>query len=306
MRQNLSYTVDDEDIHAVIDNQLAAGRHGEVMAYLGVHPDAADRAAVFIRQRIELAALREALIDGENELQLTGREEELYSLVRRRHGIRHALQAGGVLVLILAAVSGWWFSSREAVSEQAMVHADQGPILLAQAMLAGVGVGGVDAADPAVLWLQAHLVGRSLKRPDLEPLGLHFAGSSVLRGGGGPAIRLVYTDDSGSRYDLVVGVKQSGVEPVPIMTPEHQIVLTWQHDPLIFSLAALGGSTELGEIMRSVNDFLDVPPAPLAGAAGSGADTVAGQPGATGKDPDAPLGSVLEAVPPKVDQARAL
>ena len=298
--------MDDEDIHAVIDNQLAAGRHGEVMAYLAAHPDAADRAAAFMRQRIELAALREALIDGETELQLTGREEALCSLVRKQHGIRHALQAGGVLVLILAAVSGWWFSSREAVSEQPMVHADQGRIPLAQAMLAGVATGGADAGDPAVPWLQARLFGRPFQRPNLEPLGLRFAESSVLRGDGEPAIRLVYADASGSRYDLVVGVKQSGIELVPIMIPEHYISLTWQHDSLIFSLAAPQGSTQLGEIMRSVSDALDVPPGPVAGDAGSGADKEAGESGATGKVPDAPLGSVLEAVPPKVDQARAL
>jgi anti-sigma factor RsiW len=307
MRQdNLSSSVDDEDIHAMMDNQLAAGRHGEVLAYLGAHPDAADRAAAFIRQRIELAALREALIDGESELQFTGSEEALCRLVRKQHGMRHGLQVGGVLVLILAAASGWWFGSREAVSEQALVHADQGRIPLAQAMLAGVVAGETDVRDPALSLLQAHLVGRSFKRPNLEPLGLRFAESSILRGGGEPAIRLVYTDASGSRYDLVVAVKQSGVELVPTMIPDHYISLTWQHDPLIFSLAAPQGSTQLGEIMRSVSDFLDVPPGPVAGDAGSGAATVAGQPGATGKVPGAPLGSVLETVPPQVDQARAL
>jgi hypothetical protein len=152
------------------------------------------------------------------------------------------------------------------------------------------------------------LVGRSLKQPNLEPLGLHFTNSSILSSEGGPAIQLVYTDNRGSKYNLTVGVRQSGVELEPSIVPEHYISLTWRHEILIFSLAAPQGSTQLDEIMRSASDLLN----PLSIAANAGleagleAGDKAGEPASTAKDLDVSTGSTLESVAPQAGQARSL
>jgi anti-sigma factor RsiW len=288
----------------MVDGQLAAGRHREVMAYLAVHPDAAGRATALLEQRVELAALREALIDGEAELQLTDSEAALCRVVRKQGRVRRALQASGVLVLTVAAVSGWWFSSHETVATQTRASNGERQISPVQATLADMKADGADAGDPAILWLQAHLIGRSLKQPNLKPFGLHFAGSSILRSEGGPAIQLVYTDNRGSKYNLTVGVRQSGVELESSIVPEHYISLTWQHELLIFSLAAPQGSTQLDEIMHSASDLLI--PLPIAANARLEAGDKAGEPGSTAKDLDVSTGSMLESVAPQAGQARSL
>ncbi len=290
--------IGEDDLHALVDGRLAAGRHREVVAHLAVHPDASGRVAALFEHRVGLAALREALVDGEAEPRLAGMEEALCRVVREQ---RRALRAGGLHVLHVAAASGWWITGRETMTTPPVASAGEGRIAPTRAMLAGARTVEASASDPATLWFQEHLVGRSLKQPNLEPLGLRFAGSSVLRSEGGPAIRFVYTDDSGRGYDLVVGAWPGRVELVPSPAPERYVSLTWRHDPLIVSLAAPREGAQLDEIIRSVGRLLD--PSPVATDAEPGAGD---EPGPISKDSDVPAGPTLEGVAPQPGQVRSL
>src|SRR3954447_24516181 len=109
-RMDLSPNVGEDDLHAVVDGQLDADRHQEVMAYLAVYPDAADRVSTFFRQRVDLAALRETLGDSEPGHELASLGDALARVVRRQHRVRRAINAGGVLALMLAAASGAWLT----------------------------------------------------------------------------------------------------------------------------------------------------------------------------------------------------
>jgi hypothetical protein len=129
---------------------------------------------------------------------------------------------------------------------------------------------GAGASDSAILWLQEQLAGHSLTQLNLEPLGLRLAGSDVLTSAPGPAIQLVYTDDSGHAYRLLVGTERSGIELAISSAPEHYISLAWRRDPLVFLLVApAGGSVRLDIIMRAASGILDSPP----GAADAGPRT---------------------------------
>jgi anti-sigma factor RsiW len=103
-RAGLSPGVGEDDLHAMVDGQLAADRHGEVMTHLAAHPDAAGRVAAFFEQRVRLAALGEALIDGEPEPRLAGMAEALGRVVREQRRVRRALRGGGLLILLVAAL----------------------------------------------------------------------------------------------------------------------------------------------------------------------------------------------------------
>ncbi|HEX8375660.1 MAG TPA: hypothetical protein VF606_10825 [Geminicoccaceae bacterium] len=257
----------EDDLHAFIDGQLASERHREVMAYLAVHPDAADRISVFLRQRVELAGLRERLNDSEPEAELANLEHALCQAVRRQRRFGRVLGvAGSLAAALLVTTTGWGFAAggREAsVAGARQVTAASAEARSAswRQVTAGTDTVAADAGDSAILWLQAHLRGRSLKQPNLETLGLRFVGSAPLRGAFGPAIRLVYADDAGSTFDFFVGVRQSGVELAASLVPDGHISLSWQHDPLVFTLVAPQGSARLGEIMRSATSLLD--PAPV-------------------------------------------
>lgn len=282
-RTDLSPNVGEDDLHAVVDGQLAADRHREVMAYLAVYPDAADRVAAFFRQRVELAALRESLSDGEPTREVANLEAALcHSLRRGRRARRRALGGAGLMAVLLAALTGWWLATpdrdRALIAEVSATGRVQ-PRAFEQQPLAETGPISTEAGDAAVLWLQAHLGGRPLKQPDLEALGLRFVGGSALKGAPGPAIRLVYTDEAEAAFALYVGVKHSGVSLAASMVPEGHISLSWQNGPLSFTLIAPEGSSRLGEIMRSASTLLD--PAPVAAdaalgthAAGDAAETL--------------------------------
>ena len=279
---NLSPNVGEDDLHAVVDGQLAADRHQEVMAYLAVYPDAADRVSAFFRQRVELSALRERLSDGESTDEVAGLEKALCDAIRQgQRTRRRALGGGGLLLVLLAAVSGWWLT----LDRDRVVVADAGPssrggqMLLSREPLGEIDPITTETGDSAVLWLQAHLGGQPLKQPDLESLGLRFVGGSTLKSARGPAIRLVYTDEAGAAFALFVGVKESGVGLAASLAPEGHVSLSWQHEPLTFTLIAPQGSSRLDEIMRSAGELLDPVPvsadAALGGhAAGDGADKV--------------------------------
>lgn len=289
-RTDLSTNVGEDDIHALIDGQLPAGRHREVMAYLAVHPDAADRISAFLRQRVELAALREGLNDVEGlnddepEPEFASLEQALCRTVRRQRRVRRVLGAGGLVAAVLVAVAGAWATvggdAGTAVRRIAGVSspARESPARSWERAVATAETVASPAGDAAVLWLQAHLAGRSLKQPDLEEFDLRFVGSTALKAARAPAIRLVYADDVGHTYDLFVGVRRSGVELAASLVPEDHVSMSWQQDPLVFTLVAPRGSARLSEIMRSAAALLD-PSAPVEASAGSGDGDPAGSVG---------------------------
>lgn len=301
-RIDLRPNVGEDDLHAFVDGQLPAERHHEVMAYLAVHPDAADRISVLLRQRVELAALRERLNDSEPEAKLAVLEHALCRVVRRQRRVSRVLSAGSVAAALLLTVTtaGWWITGGQGeraagVRQVAEASTEARTASWRQVTAGADSAVAADAGDSAILWLQAHLSGRALKQPDLETLGLRFVGSAPLKGAFGPAIRLVYADEAGSKFDFFVGVRQSGVELAASLVPDGHISLSWQDDPLVFTLVAPQGSARLGEIMRSATSLLD--PAPVAaeaalagpGDVGTQAGTAAGSGTVVSTDDDAGL-----------------
>jgi anti-sigma factor RsiW len=277
-RRDLSPNVGEDDLHAVVDGQLAVERHGEVMGYLAAYPDAADRVSAFFRQRVELAALRDSLADSDPGPQLATLEQQLCRVVRTQHRVRRALGTGGLIVALLAAASGWWLTAGHGVSggqtRQLTAEAQPARVPFSPDLVAETSLAAVAPGDAAIVWLQAKLGGRTLKEPNLEALGLHFVGSNELRSAQGPAVRLLYTDGNGRDFNLFAGARHSGIESVPALVPEGHVAVTWQQDPLVFALVAPEGSSRLADIMRSANSLLD--PAPIA------ADAAATNTGATG------------------------
>jgi len=75
-----------DELHAFVDGQLPAARRREVVAYLDVHPDAADRVAAYHRQRDALALLGRHLAEVPGPARLAGSEAALLDAMRRGDG----------------------------------------------------------------------------------------------------------------------------------------------------------------------------------------------------------------------------
>ena len=294
-RIDLSPNVGEDDLHAVVDGQLAVERHGEVMGYLAAYPDAADRVSAFFRQRVELAALRDSLAETDPGPQLEMLEQQLCRVMRNQHRVRRALGTGGLVAALLAAASGWWLTTAGhgapgggQPSHQISAEAQSSRVPFSPELVAEISPVAVAPGDSAIVWLQAKLAGRTLKEPNLEAIGLHFVGSNKLTSARGPAVRLLYTDGSGRDFNLFAGTRLSGIEVVASMVPEGHVAVTWQQDPLVFALVAPEGSSRLADIMRSANSLLD--PTPIA------ADAAATTPAVSGKaDESVPAAARVDA-----------
>ena len=76
------HELDEHDLHALIDGEIAGPRAWAVLARLAANPEAAERAAAYARQRVALALLRESL----RETDVTPRLAALGEALRRALG----------------------------------------------------------------------------------------------------------------------------------------------------------------------------------------------------------------------------
>lgn len=302
-RHDDSPNVGEDDLHALVDGQLDRERHGDVINYLGMHQDAADRVAGLMRQRVDLALLREHLGDSEPSRQVAQLTRELNARLHAQRRLRRTVGFSAMGLLLSAGLAGGLLLRGGAgpaagpAAQTAQIAAPAGDPV-AEAQLARL-----DPGDSAFVWLQAHLAGQSLKQPGFEALGLRLVGSSPLKGGGGPAVHLLYEDEKGREFHLFTGTEQSGAVKAATKVPPGHVSLSWRRDPLVFALIAPSDSPRLVDIMRKSDDLLDTESVaadasvPVSKASVAGSDHAAGErPGTAGLTPltatePAPLGS---------------
>ena len=93
--------ISEHELHAFVDRQLANERQRDVTAYLAAHPAAAQRVAVFARQRAALAALAQCVAHTGAGAPATELEQALCRAIRRQarlrghRGRRHNNPTGG-------------------------------------------------------------------------------------------------------------------------------------------------------------------------------------------------------------------
>jgi anti-sigma factor RsiW len=101
----------EHDLHAFIDGQLAAERQREVMVYLDVHPEEADRVADYLHQRADLILLGRCLAEEPTTARPAGSEAALLDAMRRQKRARRTIAAVGATTLAAAVGWGGWLAS---------------------------------------------------------------------------------------------------------------------------------------------------------------------------------------------------
>ena len=204
---DLSRPVDEDDLHAFVDGQLAPDRRAMLERYLDANPDAARRVAAYQEQR---AALKAAFLASPAET-LPPRLE-LANILAERQGRRYALWriAAAIALSLGAGAVGGWLLHRPPVLDRT-ARAMQ---VLKQEALASHLVYASDrrhpievgASDEAHLkqWLSNRL-GRTVAPPDLSTLGYHLIGGRLLATErGAPAALFMYDDAAGQRLSLLL------------------------------------------------------------------------------------------------------
>ena len=76
--------ISEHELHAFVDRQLASERGRDVIAYLAVHPAAANCVAAFAHQRAALAALAQYMAHTGEGAPATELEQALCRMIRRQ------------------------------------------------------------------------------------------------------------------------------------------------------------------------------------------------------------------------------
>jgi anti-sigma factor RsiW len=198
-----SAPVGNEDLVAYADGRLDPPRAAEVEAWLTEHPEEARQVEDWRRQ----TALLKAALDPVAEEPVPAALTEALERRRPRPAFWAVASAAAAAIVAfpLGLALGWYLTA-----SQMMV--DQGE-RLAETGLSTYRVYTAEVRHPVEVWAdeEQHLVnwltkrlGVTVKAPDLSKNGLKLVGGRLLVEGGAPLALLMYEDNSGRRFTLLV------------------------------------------------------------------------------------------------------
>jgi anti-sigma factor RsiW len=189
-------TIEEADLHAYVDGEIAGQRCAEISAWLAAHPAEASRVAEWRRQKEEIRAT----FAGVGEEAVPERMQALLRAARppRRWPAMGSI-AAGLAMLVAGAVAGWVLNGHFAspsLAERALVAHK----VYSAEVRHAVEVPASDS-DHLTAWLSKRL-GRSLVIPDLSPQGYTFLGGRLLAAEDSPAAQLMFEDQAKKRLTL--------------------------------------------------------------------------------------------------------
>jgi anti-sigma factor RsiW len=199
--------IEEDDLHAYVDRQLAPTRRATVQRYLQTNPEEARRVAAWTAQRDALRAVfaAHAAAPLPHDLDLA----RLIGQRLRRRRVPWLAAASVVLALAVGGGAGWLLHPVPTPDPAAPAMA-----ILRQQALATYAVYAVDKRHPIEVgadqkdhlstWLSDRLR-RVVTPPDLQALNYHLIGGRLLATErGGAAALFVYEDSQGQRLGLVL------------------------------------------------------------------------------------------------------
>jgi anti-sigma factor RsiW len=194
--------VSNEELVAFADGRLDAARTAEVEAWLAEHPDEAKQVEEWRRQTALLKAALDPVADEPVPPELSD--------VLHPHRPRRVLwamasaAAAAIVAFPLGMAVGWYLTSGRMIDESER---------LAETGLSAYRIYTAEVRHPVEVWAEQeqHLVnwltkrlGVPVKAPDLSRNGLHLVGGRLLAEQDAPLALLMYEDDSGRRFTLLV------------------------------------------------------------------------------------------------------
>lgn len=201
---------DEEQLHALVDGQLAPARRAQVEAVLNDDPALRSEVDAWRGQRESLREL--GMSTAESAVPL-----KLLDAVRPRRP-RWQAWSGRVLAGATMGLVGWfghvWYAGENEqsdlrarfVRDAVVAHAVYAPEVRHPVEV------GADQSAHLVQWLSKRL-GTKLKAPVLQSAGYELVGGRLLPGGDGARAQFMYQDGAGNRITLYVTVLAKGTSP---------------------------------------------------------------------------------------------
>ena len=207
------YDIDESELHAWVDGQLAEARRAAVEAALAADDGLAARTAAWRAQNEEIRALFGAAAQEPVPRRLRPRR-----IAARRNRRRWLAPIAASVAGLAIGLAGGWFA-HDRLDDGAVVVASRH---VASQALSAHRVYAVEVLHPVEVFAdqEAHLVkwlskrlGHQIRTPDLTSLGFRLVGGRLLPAeGGAPAAQLMYEDASGRRVTVYVSLYRSGQE----------------------------------------------------------------------------------------------
>jgi anti-sigma factor RsiW len=196
--------VTEADLHAYVDGVLPLARQAEIEAYLAVRPGEAERVEAYRRQKADLRALFDPVLDEPIPAELGTRPA--------RSDWNFAHLAAGLAIAVVSAAAGWALHG-QAESMGVPISAATTPAAMARRAAIAHAVYspdvrrpvevGADQEEQLVAWLSKR-IGAQVRPPKLGGAGYELIGGRLLPGTSGPVAQFMYQDASGQRLTLYV------------------------------------------------------------------------------------------------------
>lgn len=259
------HPITDADLHAYIDGLLPPSRCAEIEAYLAARPAEAERLQAYRRQKDELRALFNPVMDEPIPPSIPTRPSSWMSGAQRI--------AAGLAIALVSGSAGWLLHAQVAPAPLAQTQPGASsenlkiPALARQAAIAHVVYSpdvrypveiGADQEDQLVTWLSKRL-GTPIRPPKLSKLGYELIGGRLLPGQTGPVAQFMYHDAAGQRLTLYVSTEQSNNKGTGFRFAQEGPVnvFYWIDSKFGYAVSAGIGKAELTRIAKAVYEQLE-------------------------------------------------
>ncbi|MDQ0591031.1 anti-sigma factor family protein [Variovorax paradoxus] len=208
----------DDELHALVDGQLAPDRRSAVEDAVAHDPALAARVAAWRTQRDALRRLHGELLDEPVPAPLMSALDRNRP---RRHRQGSWMRWGGMAAgVLIAFAAGWLGSAQWSMHRAAAAQLTRAPAMrefvhdasIAHAVYAPEKRHPVEVAateqQHLVQWLSKRL-DRPLKVPDLTAMGYTLVGGRLLPGESGARAQFMFEDSAGERITLYIGTLDS-------------------------------------------------------------------------------------------------
>lgn len=256
--------ISEADLMAYLDRSLDATRAAAIEAALALDPDLRSRLAEWQHQNALIASLYQPAFSEPLPSRFDVRRMEA-DRQETRH-IWQSLAAAAVLCLAIGAGSGWYLAksdigvSSAEITQQAfaglMDNALAAHRLYAEDLTRPVEVAG-NAGDALGTWLSKRL-DRKLTIPNLEKVGWHLVGGTLVPAGDKPGAQIMYEDGEGRRLTLFFTpvLRQQENAPPRFATSADLNVMNWSDGGLNCTIVAPITRQDIKQIAAEIYDQL--------------------------------------------------
>ena len=261
--------INEEDLHAYVDEALPAVRRAAVDAWLAEHPADAERVRAYRAQKQAIKALFAPVADEPLPPQLLAlAAQPLRPTVNRKFWPNLKFSgwpslAAGILLLLVGGAGGWLahgqlgggerLARQVPLSHQAAVaHVVYSPDVRRPVEVAA------EQEEQLVKWLSKRL-GTAVKPPKLGGVGYELVGGRLLPGNAGPVAQFMYQDATAQRLTLYVTTESAGQPQTGFrFAREGQVnVFYWVDGQFGYALSGTIAKGELAKVATAVYDQLD-------------------------------------------------